>query len=286
MAVSQTFLVLHAPRVNVVNQKKKEFVMMTKMVIAVWEFLRLYLGGKQMMRLLLGSPERKGARPRSERSGRRRPCTLSSRPHAGAVPPGPPGGGRAGPRGSPCRLGERAARGRHQGQLFRNPPPPRPCPGLKSLSRPRSSEPAAALRARRPCSMAWNTNLRWRLPLTCLLLQVALVVLFGVFVRYDRDADAHWVEDKLHSNSSDLDNEFYYRYPSKSRRPAGPRVPQLRGSPPGPEPCLAAPPQPTLGTRAGARGGDAAPCPAPRRHSRLWGSRWRNGSMCTNSLSP
>ncbi|XP_006905327.1 ammonium transporter Rh type C [Pteropus alecto] len=62
--------------------------------------------------------------------------------------------------------------------------------------------------------MAWNTNLRWRLPLTCLLLQVALVVLFGVFVRYDRDADAHWVEDKLHSNSSDLDNEFYYRYPS------------------------------------------------------------------------
>lgn len=58
--------------------------------------------------------------------------------------------------------------------------------------------------------MAWNTDLRWRLPLTCLLLQVALVVLFGVFVRYNPDADAHWVEDKQHANSSsDLDNEFY-----------------------------------------------------------------------------
>ncbi|KAF6273359.1 Rh family C glycoprotein [Rhinolophus ferrumequinum] len=63
--------------------------------------------------------------------------------------------------------------------------------------------------------MAWNTNLRWRLPLTCLLLQAALVVLFGVFVRYSPDADAHWIEEKGSGNvSSDLDNEFYYRYPS------------------------------------------------------------------------
>ncbi|XP_066095248.1 ammonium transporter Rh type C [Saccopteryx bilineata] len=63
--------------------------------------------------------------------------------------------------------------------------------------------------------MAWNTNLRWRLPLTCLLLQVALVVLFGVFVRYSPEADAHWIEYKKTRNvSSDLDNEFYYRYPS------------------------------------------------------------------------
>ncbi|XP_060149838.1 ammonium transporter Rh type C isoform X3 [Globicephala melas] len=63
--------------------------------------------------------------------------------------------------------------------------------------------------------MAWNTNLRWRLPVICLLLQVALVVLFGVFVRYDLDADAHWIEERMSRNiSSDLDNEFYYRYPS------------------------------------------------------------------------
>ncbi|XP_008068812.1 ammonium transporter Rh type C [Carlito syrichta] len=63
--------------------------------------------------------------------------------------------------------------------------------------------------------MAWNTNLRWRLPLACLLLQVAMVVLFGVFARYDFEADAHWWAGKRHGNvSSDLENEFYYRYPS------------------------------------------------------------------------
>ncbi|XP_076980285.1 ammonium transporter Rh type C [Tamandua tetradactyla] len=63
--------------------------------------------------------------------------------------------------------------------------------------------------------MAWNTDLRWRLPLTCLLLQVAMVVLFGVFVRYDPEADARWGEEKRRRNiSSDVENDFYYRYPS------------------------------------------------------------------------
>ncbi|KAM5291789.1 ammonium transporter Rh type C [Ctenodactylus gundi] len=63
--------------------------------------------------------------------------------------------------------------------------------------------------------MAWNTNLRWRLPLACLLLQVVLVVLFGVFMRYDPDADAGWWAEKRRRNlSSDIENEFYYRYPS------------------------------------------------------------------------
>lgn len=65
--------------------------------------------------------------------------------------------------------------------------------------------------------MAWNTNLRWRLPITCLVLQVIMVVLFGVFVRYDIQADAHWWLEKKRKNiSSDVENEFYYRYPSKS----------------------------------------------------------------------
>ncbi|XP_074090211.1 ammonium transporter Rh type C [Macrotis lagotis] len=63
--------------------------------------------------------------------------------------------------------------------------------------------------------MAWNTNLRWRLPLICFILQVAMVVLFGVFVRYNPEADAHWIEEKKHRNiSSDIENDFYYRYPS------------------------------------------------------------------------
>ncbi|XP_006152853.1 ammonium transporter Rh type C isoform X1 [Tupaia chinensis] len=63
--------------------------------------------------------------------------------------------------------------------------------------------------------MAWNTNLRWRLPATCLLLQVAMVVLFGFFVRYDAEADTHWSDERRRRNiSSNLENEFYYRYPS------------------------------------------------------------------------
>ncbi|XP_025774910.1 ammonium transporter Rh type C [Puma concolor] len=63
--------------------------------------------------------------------------------------------------------------------------------------------------------MIWNTNLRWRLPVTCLLLQVALVVLFGVFVRYDLDADPHWIGRQGDENTtSDMENEFYYRYPT------------------------------------------------------------------------
>ncbi|CAI9157639.1 unnamed protein product [Rangifer tarandus platyrhynchus] len=63
--------------------------------------------------------------------------------------------------------------------------------------------------------MIWNTNLRWRLPVICLLLEVVMIVLFGVFVRYDMDADPHWVEEKAIKNlTTDLENEFYYRYPS------------------------------------------------------------------------
>ncbi|VCW67856.1 unnamed protein product, partial [Gulo gulo] len=111
------------------------------------------------------------------------------------------------------------ARGRHPGQLFRHRPrPPRPFPGLISRSTcERGSELPAALPGqapRPPRSMVWNTNLRWRLPVTCLLLQVAMVVLFGVFVRYEADADAHWTDSKAQHNTSDLENEFYYRYPS------------------------------------------------------------------------
>ncbi|NP_001076198.1 ammonium transporter Rh type C [Oryctolagus cuniculus] len=63
--------------------------------------------------------------------------------------------------------------------------------------------------------MAWNTNLRWRLPLLCLVLEVAMVVLFGLFVRYSPDADSSWSNEKRKGNiTSDLENEFYYRYPS------------------------------------------------------------------------
>lgn len=120
--------------------------------------------------------------------------------------------------------------------------------------------------------MAWNTNLRWRLPVICLLLQVALVVLFGVFVRYDLDADAHWIEERMSRNiSSDLDNEFYYRYPSKSHHLAGPAAayPSCPHRAEGPaRPHLRSLLLRNIGQAGGSGGGNAAhrpPCPAPLR---------------------
>ncbi|XP_023789418.1 ammonium transporter Rh type C [Cyanistes caeruleus] len=63
--------------------------------------------------------------------------------------------------------------------------------------------------------MAKNTNMRWRLPLVCLLWEVAMIVLFGVFVRFGAEADAHWEEEKREMNlTSDIENDFYFRYPS------------------------------------------------------------------------
>ncbi|NXP37672.1 RHCG protein, partial [Leiothrix lutea] len=63
--------------------------------------------------------------------------------------------------------------------------------------------------------MAKNTYMRWRLPLVCLLWEVAMIVLFGVFVRFGAEADAHWEEEKREMNlTSDIENDFYFRYPS------------------------------------------------------------------------
>ncbi|XP_038558090.1 ammonium transporter Rh type C 2 [Micropterus salmoides] len=60
-----------------------------------------------------------------------------------------------------------------------------------------------------------NTNVRVSLPAVCFVWQIAMVVLFGVFIRYDDESDAHWAETKLHENiTSDVENDFYYRYPS------------------------------------------------------------------------
>lgn len=82
------------------------------------------------------------------------------------------------------------------------------------------------------------------------------MVLFGVFVRYDSDADPHWLDTKEQENStSDMENEFYYRYPSKSGHPAGPPEAFPAGPPPpGREPSLAAPAQPAA-REQGAGGG-------------------------------
>ena len=160
-----------------------------------------------------------------QRLGRLHPCPLLLLPQLSSQPKAGSFGARGFPRRRRLCPPVGRARGRLPDQLFCNPTrPPRPSPGLKSLSGLRASKLAAlSPGSAPPAAMAWNTNLRWRLPLTCLLLQVIMVLLFGVFVRYDPDADAHWIEERLGRNiSSDMDNEFYYRYPSKSGRLASP----------------------------------------------------------------
>uniref|UniRef100_A0A8C4EET4 Rh family, C glycoprotein a n=1 Tax=Dicentrarchus labrax TaxID=13489 RepID=A0A8C4EET4_DICLA len=60
-----------------------------------------------------------------------------------------------------------------------------------------------------------NTNVRVSLPAVCFVWQIAMIVLFGVFIRYDEESDAHWVEFKQENNiTSDIENDFYFRYPS------------------------------------------------------------------------
>uniref|UniRef100_A0A670YDQ4 Rh family C glycoprotein n=1 Tax=Pseudonaja textilis TaxID=8673 RepID=A0A670YDQ4_PSETE len=64
-------------------------------------------------------------------------------------------------------------------------------------------------------TMARNTNMRWRLPMVCLLWEVAMIILFGIFVRFNPEADvADWEKEKQQRNVSDIENEFYFRYPS------------------------------------------------------------------------
>uniref|UniRef100_A0A3Q4H571 Rh family B glycoprotein n=1 Tax=Neolamprologus brichardi TaxID=32507 RepID=A0A3Q4H571_NEOBR len=59
--------------------------------------------------------------------------------------------------------------------------------------------------------MYTNTNMRLKLPITCFILEIILIILFGVLVEYDKETDARkW----HHSNHSEYDNDFYYRYPS------------------------------------------------------------------------
>ncbi|XP_034280546.1 ammonium transporter Rh type C [Pantherophis guttatus] len=64
-------------------------------------------------------------------------------------------------------------------------------------------------------TMARNTDMRWRLPLICLVWEVAMIVLFGIFVRFNPEANvADWEKEKQQRNVSDIENEFYFRYPS------------------------------------------------------------------------
>ncbi|XP_073798469.1 ammonium transporter Rh type C-like 2 isoform X3 [Danio rerio] len=65
------------------------------------------------------------------------------------------------------------------------------------------------------CDRPKNTNIRLSLPAVCFVWQVSMIILFGVFVRYNEEADTNWVYKKKEKNiTSDIENDFYFRYPS------------------------------------------------------------------------
>lgn len=65
-----------------------------------------------------------------------------------------------------------------------------------------------------------NTNVRISLPAVCFVWQIAMIILFGVFIRYDEESDVRkWLEFKIsHNITSDIENDFYFRYPSKYKQ--------------------------------------------------------------------
>uniref|UniRef100_A0A8C7PR75 Rhesus blood group family type B glycoprotein n=1 Tax=Oncorhynchus mykiss TaxID=8022 RepID=A0A8C7PR75_ONCMY len=58
------------------------------------------------------------------------------------------------------------------------------------------------------------TNLRLKLPMACIILEVILIILFGTLVQYDDETDAKLWHKEIANGSSNYDNDFYYRYPS------------------------------------------------------------------------
>lgn len=66
-----------------------------------------------------------------------------------------------------------------------------------------------------------NTNIRVSLPAVCFVWQIAMIILFGVFIRYDEESSSRWPEfRRLHNISSDIENDFYFRYPSEYKKGA------------------------------------------------------------------
>nr|XP_033781397.1 ammonium transporter Rh type B [Geotrypetes seraphini] len=61
----------------------------------------------------------------------------------------------------------------------------------------------------------YSTNMRVKLPLLCFILEAITIILFALFVRYDTETDAReWHQELRDHNKSNIDNDFYFRYPS------------------------------------------------------------------------
>lgn len=56
------------------------------------------------------------------------------------------------------------------------------------------------------------TNMRLKLPATCIILEIILIILFGTLVEYDHETDARLWHNSSHK---DYENDFYFRYPSE-----------------------------------------------------------------------
>lgn len=62
----------------------------------------------------------------------------------------------------------------------------------------------------------YSTSMRLKLPVVCIVLEIILIILFGVFVEYNDHTDANlWHKNNKSNDNHDMENEFYYRYPSK-----------------------------------------------------------------------
>lgn len=60
----------------------------------------------------------------------------------------------------------------------------------------------------------YSTSMRLKLPVVCIVLEVILIILFGVLVEYDAHTDAkEWHKDNK-TGHFNMENDFYYRYPS------------------------------------------------------------------------
>lgn len=57
-----------------------------------------------------------------------------------------------------------------------------------------------------------STNMRLKLPATCFILEIILIILFGTLVQYDHETDAKKWHNQTHA---DYENDFYFRYPSE-----------------------------------------------------------------------
>ena len=73
-----------------------------------------------------------------------------------------------------------------------------------------------------------STNMRLKLPITCFILEIILIILFGTLVQYNPETDAKAWHNQSHH---DYENDFYYRYPSEfSREGLEVHVQRLEGS--------------------------------------------------------